>query len=59
MTIYLDIVFLENVLMNYIIIWVCGCVLKEDIRFWRILLSSSVRSNIYNSYVFGNIKDIL
>ena len=42
MTIYLDIVFLENVLMNYIIIFATGIVVKTKIKNLRILLASGI-----------------
>lgn len=42
MTIYLDVVFLENVFMNFIIIFATGIVVKESIKQWRILLAGAV-----------------
>ena len=42
MTIYIDIVFIENVIMNYIIIIATGLVVKSEIKHLRILLSSVI-----------------
>lgn len=46
MTIYLDIIFLENICMNYIILLATGYILKKNISYIRILLSS-VLGSIY------------
>ena len=42
MTIYIDIVFIENVIMNYIIIIATGLVVKSEIKHLRILLSAVI-----------------
>lgn len=42
MTIYLDIVMLENVIMNYIILYVTAFLYKTKIRHFRILCSSII-----------------
>ena len=42
MTVYLDIVFLENILMNFIIIFSTGIVVKANIKKWKILIASSI-----------------
>ena len=57
MTIYLDIVFLENLLMNYIIIFATGVVVREDIKRIRIFLSSSIGA-IYTIVMYLNIIPI-
>lgn len=44
MTVYLDIIFLENVCMNYIILLATGLILKNKISYVRILLSSILGS---------------
>lgn len=44
MTVYLDIIFLENICMNYIIILATGLILKKKISYIRILLSSTLGS---------------
>ncbi len=40
MTIYLDVVLLENLCMNYIILFATGYILKIKMKHWRLLLSS-------------------
>ena len=57
MTVYLDVVFLENVLMNYIIIFATGIVIKDECRKWRILLASVVGA-IYTIVMYLNIIPI-
>ena len=42
MTVYLDIIFLENVLMNYIILFASGVLVKAKLRKIRLLLSSGM-----------------
>lgn len=44
MTVYLDIIFLENICMNYIIILATGLILKKKVSYIRILLSSTLGS---------------
>ena len=42
MTVYVDVVLLENLCMNYIILFGTGYIIKLKIRHWRILVSSSI-----------------
>ena len=42
MTIYIDVVFIENLLMNYIILFATGVILKIKIKHIRLLLASLV-----------------
>jgi len=44
MTIYLDIIFLENIFMNTVILFATGTILKTKIRIIRILISSTIGS---------------
>ena len=44
MTIYLDIVILENLIMNYIILYVTGTINKVEMHIWKLLLSSMLGS---------------
>ncbi len=57
MTIYLDIVFFENVFMNYIIIFATGVVIKNDIKKIRILLGSCIGA-VYTIVMYLNIIPI-
>ena len=42
MTIYLDVVFLENISMNAMILYATGVVIKTKCKFFKILLSSMI-----------------
>ena len=57
MTVYLDIVFLENVLMNYIIIFATGIVIRADIKRWKIFIASIIGA-IYTIVMYINIIPI-
>ena len=57
MTVYLDVVFVENVLMNYIIVFATGIVLKMDCKKWRILCGSVIGA-VYTVVMYLNIIPI-
>lgn len=57
MTVYLDIVFLENVIMNYIIIFATGIAIKTEIKKCRILLASCIGA-VYTIIMYLNIITI-
>jgi len=63
MTIYLDIVILENIIMNYIILYATGIINKNDISIRMILLSSILGSAYavitYLSLIQGVLNTIL
>ena len=44
MTVYVDIIFLENVFMNCIILLATGVILKDELKIWRNLVSSIIGS---------------
>lgn len=44
MTLYVDIIFLENIVMNSIILFATAVILKTQIKIWRILISSIIGS---------------
>jgi len=44
MTVYIDIVFLENLFMNYIIVFASGIILKTQVQLMRYLLASVLGS---------------
>ena len=44
LTIYIDIIFLENLFMNYIILFATGTILKLPIKIIRTLVSSTIGS---------------
>lgn len=61
MTIYLDIVFLENLFMNYIILFATGTVLKLSPKILRTFISSVIGSTyaiviyVTNLKIYSNI----
>lgn len=57
MTVYLDIVFLENVLMNYIIIFATGVVIKDELKKLRIFFASCIGA-VYTIVMYLNIIPI-
>lgn len=42
MTIYLDVIFLENLCMNYIILFATALILKNKIKYYRLIISSTL-----------------
>lgn len=51
MTLYVDIIFLENVFMNSIILLATGVILKTQIKIWRNLISS-ILGSIYAIIIY-------
>ena len=56
MTIYLDIVFVENIIMNYIILFSTGLICKEKIKQMRIVISSIIGSIYSVAYYITEIR---
>lgn len=56
MTIYLDIVFAENIIMNYIILIATGIICKEKFKQMRIIISSIIGSIYSIAYYITEIK---
>lgn len=70
MTIYIDVVLIENLIMNYIILYATGIILKINIRHIRLILASFVGAiysivaytsllNIYSSIILKIILSII
>lgn len=57
MTIYIDIIFLENLFMNYIIIYATGIIVKAPIKIIRTLLSATLGS-VYAILSYISILEI-
>ena len=57
MTIYLDIIFLENTLMNYIILYATGFVQKRKMKNFKLILSSALGA-LYAIVSYTNIIPI-
>lgn len=56
MTVYLDIIFWENTLMNYIILITTGFVCKQKIQQIRLIISSMIGSLYAVTYYITEIK---
>ena len=70
MTVYIDIIFLENLFMNYIILFATSVILKNNSKIIRILLSSIVGSvyaiitylsilNVFSNFILKIILSIV
>lgn len=57
MTIYLDVILLENICMNYIILFATGLIAKVNIKQFRVILSSLL-GGIYAILTFAPILEI-
>ena len=57
MDVYLDIIFLENLFMNYIILFASAVILKQKIKIIRLSISSCIGS-IYAVAVYMRISEI-
>jgi len=57
MTIYLDIVILENICMNFIILFATGIINKTKIKYWKLFLASLL-GGIYSVIAYMNILEI-
>lgn len=42
MTFYIDVIFLENIMMNYIILFATGLIIKNNMKQMKLILSSSI-----------------
>ena len=59
MTIYIDVVILENLIMNYIIIYATAIIVKKKVSVIRIFISSMIRSNLCNNIIYISNSNIL
>ncbi len=57
MTIYIDVVLIENILMNYIILFTTGLILKIKIKHLRLILASFIGA-IYSIIAYMGILEI-
>ena len=56
MTIYLDVIFLENLVLNFIILYVVGLISKTKFKLWKILARSRDRSMLCNNLLYELAK---
>ena len=57
MTIYIDIIFLENLFMNFIILYACEIILKMPIKIIRTIIASTIGS-VYAVLSYMTILEI-
>ena len=57
MTVYLDVILIENIIMNYIILFATGTIVKAPIKIMRTLISSTIGS-IYAIISYMHILEI-
>ena len=53
MTIYLDIVLLENIVMNFLIIFATAIISRVRINPTRMLIASSIGRIVFNNYIYN------
>ena len=58
MTVYLDIIFIENILMNFIILFATGIVMKVNMKQWRLICSSGIGA-IYAIITYLSIIELV
>ena len=51
MTIYIDIIFIENIIMNAIILYATSIILKQKVKIIRLIISSTIGS-IYSILMY-------
>ena len=60
MTFYIDIIFVENIIMNYIILFATGLIIKNNLKHLKLFLSSvigatyAIMSYISNLEIYKN-----
>ena len=58
MIIYIDVVLIENIIMNYILFITTAIVLKIPIKHIRIFIASFLRSNLFRRILYWNFTTI-
>jgi len=58
MTIYIDVVILENLIMNYIIMYATAIIVKKNAGIIRIFISSMIRSNLCHNFIYISNSNI-
>lgn len=56
MTIYIDLIFLENIFMNFIIIYATSIILKKDLKILRISIGSVIGAAYACIYYLSNLE---
>lgn len=55
MTVYVDIIFIENLIINYIILYAVGIISKSKIKQFRIIISSIIGASYSVIYYIANV----
>lgn len=58
MTIYIDVVIIENLIMNYIILYATSIILRKQAKILRLFISSIIRNNLYSNIVYISNSNI-
>lgn len=53
MTIYIDVIFFENMILNFIILYATGIISKSKVKIWKIALRCWNWSNVHNNLLFN------
>ncbi len=59
MTIYIDVIFLENLILNFIILYATGLISKSEIKFIRIIIRKFYWRIICNSILLYELTKYL
>ena len=59
MTIYIDIIFLENIIMNSIILYATSIIIKQKTKFFRIIISSGIGAIYSIALYLTNLKILI
>ena len=58
MTIYIDIVIVENVIMNSRILYATAVILRDKLHYMQIIISSIIRCNIFSINIYISDKSL-
>ena len=58
MTIYIDIVIVENVIMKSIILYATAVILRDKVHYMQIIISSIIRCNIFSINIYISDKSL-
>ncbi len=58
MTIYLDVVLLENLCMNYIILFATGYIMKVKTKQWRLIVAATIRRSLRSCCILKYFTNI-
>lgn len=56
MTIYIDVIFAENFVLNFIILYATGLISKSKLKIWKIAVRCGNRSILYYTILLCELK---